>query len=95
MINEIKNEINAWVWSVEHPQALSGFPLTSGHWNQGIFKDCQGQQHFSRIYFKKQSRLRSPQEEWSSHKIMERPYKISKKLASYQIQGLFKDFIEF
>ena len=26
---------------------------------------------------------------------MERPYKISKKLASYQIQGLFKNFIQF
>ena len=35
-----------------------------------------------------------PQEEWPSHKIMERPYKISKKLASYQNQGPFKDIFQ-
>ena len=53
---------------------------------------------FSRIYFIKYSLLRSPQEEWSSHKIMERPYKIFKNLASYQIrnfQGLYSILTKF
>ena len=74
-------------------KALSGFPpILESRSFQGFSRSTMT--FFKDIFYQIVS-IRSPQEEWFSHKIMERPYKISKKLASYQIQGLFKDFIEF
>ena len=91
------------VWIPTQGCTVPGFPQTFDNWIQGLFKDFQGeQQQFSRTYFKARPPLPPLLANGSSHEILfchmtltENSMMQMQKLGQKQIQGLFKDFIQF